>query len=208
MDAAKNAASSAISTTSKLEQKLEQKFTYLWEEIEAWQQDNHYIISGYRPASNSYLRSFQSLFYLHNESVNIYTHLVGAIIAFISSLVLYRVLGSRYQSATREDVYAFSCFFIGAIACLGMSATYHTISNHSHAVAKWGNQLDYAGIVCLIWGSFVPVLFYGFRKDQPELMRKYWGMVCNAFLLSHGLELTREFVDNHFGGVHFGRVHT
>jgi adiponectin receptor len=207
MNAAKKAASSAISTTSKMEQKLEQKFTYLWEEIEAWQQDNHYIISGYRSASNSYLKSFQSLFYLHNESVNIYTHLIGAITAFISSLVLYRVLGSRYQSATREDVYAFSCFFIGAIACLGMSATYHTISNHSHAVAKWGNQLDYAGIVCLIWGSFVPVLFYGFRRDQPELMRKYWGMVCNAFLLSYGLELIRESVDNNVGDMHFGGIH-
>jgi adiponectin receptor len=57
-----------------------------------------------------------------------------------------------------------------------MSATYHTISNHSRAVAKWGNQLDYAGIVALIWGSFVPIVFYGFRRN-PELITRYWVMV-------------------------------
>jgi adiponectin receptor len=179
MDAAKQTASDAAQATKELEKKVEHKLTYLWHEIDAWQQDNHYIISGYRPASNSYLTSFHSLFYLHNESVNIYTHLLGSLAFLLTSLTLYHVLGTRYQTATREDVYAFSCFFLGAIACLGMSATFHTISNHSHAVAKWGNQLDYAGIVFLIWGSFVPVLFYGFRRENAELMRWYWTMVCS-----------------------------
>ena len=75
-----------------------------------------------------------------------------------------------------EDVFVFGCFFLGAIICLGMSATYHTISNHSHEVAQCGNKLDYLGIVFLIWGSFIPVLYYGFQKD-PQLMYRYWTMV-------------------------------
>jgi adiponectin receptor len=70
----------------------------------------------------------------------------------------------------------FSCFFFGAVACLGMSATYHTISNHSHEVAVLGNKLDYLGIVFLIWGSFIPVLYYAF-ESEPALMRTYWAMV-------------------------------
>jgi adiponectin receptor len=183
MDATKKVASDAldevIDTTKRTEKKLEQKLTYLWHEIDTWQQDNPSIISGYRPASNSYAKSFSSLSYLHNETVNIYTHLFGALSFLLLSIILYQILGPRYATATREDVYAFSCFFAGAIACLGMSATYHTISNHSHAVARWGNQLDYAGIVFLIWGSFVPVLFYGF-KSEPEIMRRYWAMVSLA----------------------------
>jgi adiponectin receptor len=44
-----------------------------------------------------------------------------------------------------------------------MSATYHTISNHSHPVAKFGNQLDYLGIIILIVGSFLPTVYYGFQ---------------------------------------------
>lgn len=176
MDSTKNAAKIAGDALKETEKKIEEKFTYLWHEINPWQQDNHYIHSGYRAQSNSYLKSWQSLLYIHNETVNIYSHLLGAVLALISGVTLYSVLGPRYGTATREDVWAFSCFFLGAIACLGMSATYHTISNHSHEVAKWGNQLDYAGIVFLIWGSFIPVIYYGYQSE-PQLMKSYWAMV-------------------------------
>lgn len=178
---ASDATNSILETAKGVEMSIEKKLTYLWHEISPWQQDNHYIISGYRPASNSYVTSFKSIFYLHNETVNIYTHLLGSILFILLSIALYSVFGSRYEYATKEDMYAFSCFFLGAIACLGMSATYHTISNHSHAVAVWGNQLDYAGIVLLIWGSFVPVLYYAFQS-QPVLMQRYWAMVSFHFL--------------------------
>ncbi|KAH8704463.1 hemolysin-III related-domain-containing protein [Phaeosphaeriaceae sp. PMI808] len=177
MDTAKKAATTASQATKELEKKVESKLTYLWHEIQPWQQDNHYILSGYRPASNSYLTSWKSLSYLHNESVNIYTHLLGALAFLITSAILYAVLGPRYETASREDVYAFSCFFFGAMACLGMSATYHAISNHSHAVAVWGNQLDYVGIVGLIWGD-------------RGLMRRYWAMIttlaaCTTVVSTH-----------------------
>jgi adiponectin receptor len=173
MDVAKD---SALSAGKELEKTASHKLTYLWNEVLPWQQDNHYIHSGYRPQSNSYLQSWNSLAYLHNETVNIYTHLIGAILILVASVASYHVLGPRYETATREDVWVFGCFFLGAVACLGMSATFHTISNHSHEVAKWGNQLDYAGIVFLIWGSFIPVLYYGFQ-DHSRLMQTYWAMV-------------------------------
>jgi adiponectin receptor len=206
MEATKQAASNAIETTKTAEKNLEHKLTYLWHEIAAWQQDNHYIISGYRPQSNSYLKSYKSLGYLHNETINIYTHLLGAISAFISSIILYRVLERRYDTATKEDVWVFSCFFLGAIACLGMSATFHTISNHSHAVAVWGNQLDYAGIVFLIWGSFIPVLYYGFQEDV-ELMKTYWAMVS---ILSKygGMNGANDWIDHNTGSVYCSRIYT
>jgi len=164
----------------KIEQ-LEQKLTVFWHEIQPWQQDNHYIHSGYRPESKSYLKSFQSLLYLHNESVNIYTHLIGAIAAIMSSGYLYHELSQRYATATTDDMFVFACFFGGAATCLGMSATYHTISNHSHHVARFGNKLDYLGIVALIWGSFIPTVFYGFQ-DDIELIRVYWTMVCVSII--------------------------
>jgi adiponectin receptor len=110
------------------------------------------------------------------ETVNIYTHLIGALIAALSSILLYATLSPRYLTASREDVHVFASYFAGAVACLGMSATYHTIQNHSHEVAVWGNKLDYLGIVFLIWGSFIPVLYYAFTSE-PELRRTYWAMI-------------------------------
>ncbi len=155
---------------------VKEALTVSWNEVPKWLQDNHYIKSGYRPASNSYSKSFASIGYLHNESVNIWTHLVGAVLAAIAATVLYYAIKPRYSMATWEDVVMFSCFFAGAMGCLGMSATYHTLSNHSEVVAKFGNRLDYMGIVLLIWGSFVPSIYYGF-SSEPNLRRTYWTMV-------------------------------
>lgn len=198
MDTTKDAASKAFETTKELgkqveekatntEKKIEEKLTFLWHEIAPWQQDNHYITSGYRPQSNSYAKSWKSLLYIHNETVNIYTHLFGALAFFITSYFLYSELEPRYKTASKEDVYVFSCFIAGAVACLGMSGTYHTISNHSHEVAIWGNKLDYLGIVFLIWGSFIPVLYYAFQ-DEVGLMKTYWTMVRRGSLLCNVLD--------------------
>lgn len=150
-------------------------FLLRWNELPSWLKDNHYIRAHYRPASNSYFRSFQSLFYLHNESVNIHSHLLGA---FLFLFISFTVYAFEVHSVSAADIAAFGCFFLGAVLCLGMSATYHTVSNHSPPVAQLGNQLDYVGIIALITGSFVPSVYYGFYCD-PILQKIYWGMVSS-----------------------------
>ena len=169
-----------------------------WEQLADWQRDNHFIRTHYRPASYSYGACIQSLFYLHNESVNIHSHLLGAVL-FLSiavSVALFEATssGSRGGSGgtsasasagiiairggglTSADALAFGCFFLGAVACLGVSAGFHLISNHSAEVNRLGNQFDYVGIVALITGSFVPSVYYGFWCE-PVLQRVYWLMV-------------------------------
>lgn len=161
----------------KAEGRVKDALVVLWDDLPSWQQDNHYIISGYRPASESFTKSFGSLGYLHNESVNIFSHLIPSIGSVVLAIALYRVVVPRYESITQGDILAFACFFAGAAFCLGMSATFHTISNHSHLVARFGNKLDYVGIVFLITGSFIPSVYYGFYC-HPHLQRTYWTMVC------------------------------
>ncbi|KAL2130173.1 hypothetical protein VTI74DRAFT_6805 [Chaetomium olivicolor] len=155
---------SLINTAKDIETKVEDALYRLlhWDDLPAWRRDNPSIHSGYRPESNSFLGSLRSLFYLHNESVNIWTHLLGAVFFSLSGVYLYRLIAPRYESATTADLLVFACFFGGAFCCLGMSATFHLVSNHSEEVATWGNKLDYTGIVFLIVGSYVPALWYGF----------------------------------------------
>ncbi|KAL9064987.1 MAG: hypothetical protein Q9157_007639 [Trypethelium eluteriae] len=194
---------------SELPQVVEKKVrkalrVVVWDQLPEWQQDNHFIRSGYRPASGSYLGSFQSLGYLHNESVNVYSHLIGAILALATAFSLFSTVGKRYSSADADDLLVLSCYFIGAAACLGLSATYHLISNHSEVVAKFGNKLDYLGIVALIWGSFVPTITTigagcavvsinsEFRKPKwrPFRAAMFVGMGLSAiFPVLHGLRL-------------------
>ena len=174
--------SSVTSTITNLahqaEAKIEQTLSLLfWDDLPSWRRDNAYIRSGYRSDRGSYANSARSLLRLHNETVNIWSHLLGAIVAVVGGVYLYWVIRPRYDSATQADVTAFACFFAGAVVCLGMSATYHAILDHSEDVAKWGNKLDYVGIVALIVGSYMPALFYGFYC-QPRLMAIYMFTVC------------------------------
>lgn len=168
--------STLLDQAKAVERKVEAGLLVAWNELEEWRRDNAFLVSGYRRTSNSYTGSLSSLFYLHNESVNIWTHLLGSVLfTTLGAFAFYfyeRLVAPRYSSATWTDVVVFGCFFAGAFLCLTMSATFHALSNHSPAVAKWGNKLDYTGIVCLILGSFVPAMYYGFYC-LPELMEVY-----------------------------------
>ena len=71
------------------------------------------------------------------------------------------------------------------------SLRYHVISNHSPRVQKIGNQLDYLGIVILMWGSTIPSIYYGLYCDW-QLQLIYWLIVsvlatlCIVFTLHSG----------------------
>lgn len=51
-------------------------------EVPYWLQDNPSILGGYRRLQYTYRGCVKSMFYIHNETGNIYTHLLGAL-AFI-----------------------------------------------------------------------------------------------------------------------------
>ena len=57
------------------------------EDIPKYFRHNEYIIKGYRVNCNSISKAFKSLFILHNESVNVWSHLSGAF--FIIILICY-----------------------------------------------------------------------------------------------------------------------
>ena len=56
------------------------------------------------------------------------------------------------------------------------TGSFHTIANHSKSVAAFGNQLDYLGVVVLMWGSTIPTIYYGFYHDRG-LQTCYWTVV-------------------------------
>ena len=153
-----------------------------WDEIPPWQQDNEYIRSGYRAATGSFAECFESLGYTHNETVNIYSHIFGAVIFLTLPLLTYWTLHHRYPRATYADIIVFSTFFYGVSICFALSATYHIITNHSPRVQKFGNQLDYLGIVILMWGSTIPSVYYGLYCD-PKLQKTYWANVSVLAIL-------------------------
>ena len=147
-----------------------------WNEILPWQKDNRFITSHYRPASFSFIRSAKSLGWLHNQTVNIYTHLIGAIYFVASAMWFHLELTTRYQSASKTDIFVFDVFFLGTTLCLTFSTSFHTLTNHSAEVARSWLFFDMIGILCLQTSSFFPGVYYGFYCE-PEVIRTYWSMV-------------------------------
>ncbi|KAF9582785.1 hypothetical protein BGW38_010765, partial [Lunasporangiospora selenospora] len=93
---------------------------------------------------------------------NIWSHLLGALVCIVvSPLVYFKYIGLT-DTIRWTDVAVFYIFMAGAVACLSMSALFHTFSCHSEPIAHQWNRCDYVGIVFLIVGSFYPAIFYGF----------------------------------------------
>lgn len=133
-----------------------------------WLQDNDFLHRGHRPPLPSFGACFKSIFRIHTETGNIWTHLLGCV-AFIG-VAVYFVSRPSIEIQIQEKM-IFGAFFVGAIVCLGFSFAYHTLCCHSEMVGKLFSKLDYCGIALLIMGSFVPWLYYSFYCHyQPKLI--------------------------------------
>lgn len=145
-------------------------------ELPEWHQDNEYILHGYRPISGSAQVSFRSWLYIHNESVNIYSHLIPAIVLLLGEWYILEYLTTRYSRTTSADHFVFVFFLLTAVICLGLSATYHTLMNHSYAIEQLWLRLDLVGIVVLILGDFISGIYMVFWCE-PLQRKIYWSMV-------------------------------
>lgn len=165
-------------------------------ELPEWHQDNHYILHGYRPISGSAQVSFRSWSYIHNESVNIYSHLIPAVVFLLGEWYIQSYLRSRYSNITGTDSFIFSFFLLTAVICLGLSTTYHTLMNHSYEVEQLWLRLDLIGIVVLTLGDFVSGIYMVFWCE-PLQRKIYWSMVSSClyvyFLLSYSLIFNSNF---------------
>ena len=126
-----------------------------------WMSDNIYIHSGFRTLTNTYTGCFYSLTFIHNETANVYTHLLGSLL-FISIWLyasFYQI--SLYETSTIYDYIIIGSFMSGCIICMGSSTIFHLFICHSRAASIAWNKLDYVGIVGIIYGCFLPIAYYG-----------------------------------------------
>eukprot|EP00091_Calanus_sinicus_P011046 TRINITY_DN25189_c0_g1_i1.p1 TRINITY_DN25189_c0_g1~~TRINITY_DN25189_c0_g1_i1.p1 ORF type:complete len:112 (-),score=27.23 TRINITY_DN25189_c0_g1_i1:84-419(-) len=60
-----------------------------YSEMPSWMGDNEFILSHHRPELNSFKECFKSVFSLHSETGNIWTHLLGLLGFVILTIVFY-----------------------------------------------------------------------------------------------------------------------
>nr|XP_018266928.1 uncharacterized protein I303_00908 [Kwoniella dejecticola CBS 10117]OBR89086.1 hypothetical protein I303_00908 [Kwoniella dejecticola CBS 10117] len=166
-----------------------------------WQMDNPYIWTGYRQASGSIRQCMYSIYgYLHNETFNILTHLLGSMLfclillshliseswiftafvpwsaksEFAGAQTISMIKSYDHQStlSSTSSSMSMSIYLVSCVICLGMSAAFHTLNCHSAKVSHRAHRCDYVGIVVLAVGSIIPIVHYAFIS-QPFWLAVY-----------------------------------
>ncbi|KAK7993956.1 transcription Factor IIF- Rap30/Rap74- interaction [Apiospora arundinis] len=137
-----------------------------WDAISPWRQEgSEHIRTGYRRETASWKDCLWSWTYLHNETVSIFSHVVGALL-FLSLPyhIFHTEIPPRYAVATAADMVVCSVYFGGVAICFTLSTIFHTFMSHSPTVYARGMQLDFQGILLLMWGSTAPLAYYSFGE--------------------------------------------
>ncbi|XP_033019102.1 adiponectin receptor protein 2 isoform X2 [Lacerta agilis] len=141
-----------------------------------WLKDNDYLLHGHRPPMPSFRACFKSIFRIHTETGNIWTHLLGCVF-FLCLGIFYMFRPNMSFVAPVQEKVVVGVFFLGAILCLSFSWLFHTVYCHSEGVSRLFSKLDYSGIALLIMGSFVPWLYYSFYCN-PQPCFIYLIVIC------------------------------
>lgn len=149
-----------------------------FDEMPHWFQEdnNQWVLGGYRPISNSVRASFRSWWYLHNETINIYSHLIPAVVFLFSGWPILQYLVGKYSETSGTNLTAFSCFILTATLCYACSALYHTLTNHSYSVDHLCHRLDMLGIGLFIIGDIV-LGVHIILWCETTIRNSYWAMV-------------------------------
>ncbi|KAG8624701.1 hypothetical protein KVT40_007768 [Elsinoe batatas] len=141
---------------------------HLWtrDQVPAWQQDNPYILTGYRGANYSYRKALASLGYLHNQTGNIFTHLFA-----VPALVVLAVLVNhgRHISTDAVDRLILAIFVIGASTCFLLSTCFHTFSCHSAPVEQLWVRADFLGSIIITAATFLAGEYYFFFCEHIRM---------------------------------------
>ncbi|KAK3385314.1 hemolysin-III channel protein-like protein Izh2 [Podospora didyma] len=174
----------------------------LWHDLPSWlQEGNHYIETGYRPRASSILDCIHSLKYLHNETVNIFSHAIGAVLFFAMPFYVFNTkIPPRYAVSTLEDKVACFVYFIGVAICFLFSTGFHVFLHHSPRTFSMGLKLDFQGVIMLMWGANIPLIYYGFVCN-PTLQFFYWSLTTFLGALCSAVTFHPRFSDPHLRAV-------
>jgi predicted membrane channel-forming protein YqfA (hemolysin III family) len=104
----------------------------------------------------------------------VWTHLAGAcLVALLGSRTLsadgpMRTAAAGARTADGLDLTAMLCLVCGGLCCLTLSATFHLFCDVSLRLRRVLLKLDFAGVLSLVWGSWMPLLRFGLSCRDPR----------------------------------------
>ncbi|XP_061111021.1 progestin and adipoQ receptor family member VII, a [Conger conger] len=120
-----------------------------------------HIHSGYRPLHQPWRYYLLSLFRRHNETLNVWTHLLGALLV----LVLTGRLAETVDFAGDPHAWPLLVLLLSSLAYMSLSATAHLLAGRSEFCHFAFFFLDYVGVAQYQYGSAAAHFYYAAEED-------------------------------------------
>jgi len=147
---------------------------------EPWQANEH-ILTGYR-FYDGHWACIKSIVGLHNESTNIWTHLLGFAIMLGVAFYFYPH-HINFRASTTTDIVIAAIFFFAACKCLLCSCIMHTMNSISHlTLLERYACIDYTGISLLVGASIMTLEYTAFYCEPTSR----WAYMTLTAVLSVG----------------------
>jgi predicted membrane channel-forming protein YqfA (hemolysin III family) len=141
-----------------------------YENLDDWQKGNPSIHGGYRRNMKP-MDIFWSIFHLHNETTNFWTHFLGF---FMMLWLLRHALTTWLVDAPTTDKILFACYALGQASQMLFSAIFHIAKCYGPRVFKWTARFDYIGIAITIATShFQPIYYVNFLSNFNSIQYSF-----------------------------------
>ncbi|KAK9526284.1 hypothetical protein VZT92_014993 [Zoarces viviparus] len=115
-----------------------------------------YVCTGYRPLNQNWRYYFLSLFQRHNETINVWTHLL----AFLVLLVKFRQLAETVDFVGDAHSWPLLILFLSSLTYSAFSAAAHLLAGKSELCHYVFFFLDYVGVAQYQYGSAIVHFYY------------------------------------------------
>lgn len=133
-----------------------------------------YILSGYRPVHQDWSCYLLSLFQRHNESLNVWTHLLAVPVLLLHWWANVGTLGYTLDAASLP----LSVFLVSSLTYLFFSVAAHLLQSHSEHAHYFFFFMDYVGVAAYQYGCSLGHYFY---SSEPA-----WRESCVGLLFLPG----------------------
>lgn len=146
-----------------------------------WLDANPFIATGYRHLFTRAL-AYQSIFRWHNETANIWSHVLGSVSCVLAFGYVWWGYAYRSHEHNLMGIYELgdnimlSVWILAALHCVLMSSLFHINCCRQREIYHYWHVCDLRGIVLLISGSWFPIIYLGFCHWEPIIV--YMTVCC------------------------------
>ncbi|XP_063078653.1 membrane progestin receptor beta [Engraulis encrasicolus] len=139
-----------------------------------------HILSGYRPAGQPWSSYLLSTFQWHNESMNVWTHLLAAPLLLLRCWSLLEGAGGPWRLLGDVAALPLVLYVVSALTYLACSVAAHLLQSRSELTHYSVFFLDYVGVAVYQYGCALGHYFYG---SEPRWRDDILGGLMGAVYL-------------------------